>query len=348
VSTTAGQPTRPPAAVTPISRADTTSAASTVYYVRYHPVTTPTPPIPMVPDEYEGDSESQHKQADAAYESRSSDRTSSVAGDHNNTTGPWTNMISASRGYSSWFSAANIFKRRRTSPPQEVVTAQEQEQEQEDDQDPHSEVEDEIQDEKEQTPPTIQSRMQHALSSLPLSPWQPSSNTRTHRPLTVTVIPPRDRSQQMWSPQRTHDTHEPAQPQSDSHDQTNYPARVTSPRVTSTQVRRAAPWDPSPSDSRQTDNSPLVYDPETAALVGVGPGFSTSTASDRGPTSARGTSSGDDTLVVPHQVQRISYESSSPSESLELDPADFRASGRFHPGERDLEAGTPPLQRRAG
>ncbi|QKX58322.1 uncharacterized protein TRUGW13939_05444 [Talaromyces rugulosus] len=352
MSTTAGQPTRPPAAVTPISRADTTSAASTVYYVRYHPVTTPTPPIPMVPDEYEGDSESQHKQAEVGYESRSSDRTSSVPGDHTNTAGPWTNMILASRGYSSWFSAANIFKRRRTSPPQEVVTAQEQEQEQEDDQDPHSEGEDEIQDEKEPTPPTIQSRMQHALSSLPLNPWQSSSNTRTQRPLTVTVIPPRDRSQQMWSPQRTHDmhdAHEPAQPQSNSHDQTNYPTRVTSPKVTSTQVRRAAPWDTSAPGSRQTDNSPLVYDPETAALVGVGPSFSTSTASDRGhPTSARGTSSGDDTLVVPHQVQRISYESSSPSGSLELSPADFRASGRFHPEERDLEAGTPPIHRRAG
>lgn len=337
VSTVAGQPTRPPAAVTPISRADTTSAASTVYYVRYHPVTTPTPPIPMVPDEHEGDPESPHKEANTGYESRSSDRTSSEAGDQN-TAGPWTNMISASRGYSSWFSAANIFKRRRTSPPQEVVTAQEQEQEQDQDQDQHSDGEDEIQDEKEQAPPTIQSRMQNILSSLPLGAWQPRSDT-TQRPLTVTVIPPRDRSQQMWSPQRTHDTHEPAQPQSDLHDHQ---------RVTSTQVRRAAPWGPSPTDSR-TQISQLVYDPETAALVGVGPDFGTSTASDRGhhTASVRDTSSGDDTLVVPHQVQRISYESSSPSESLELDP-DFRtSSGPFHPDDRDLEAGTPPLQRRA-
>jgi hypothetical protein len=148
----------------------------------------------------------------------------------------------------------------------------------------------------------------------------------------------------MWSPQRTHDMHEPAQPQSDSHDHAGYPGRVSS-----TQVRRAAPWGTSP-DSR-SQLSPLVYDPETADLVGVGPGFHTSTASDRGhPTSARGTSSGDETLVAPHQVQRISYESSSASVSLELDP-DFRApSGQaspFHPEERDLEAGTPPLQRRA-
>ncbi|CRG84121.1 pH-response regulator protein palH/RIM21 [Talaromyces islandicus] len=343
VVSTTDEPTRPPAAVTPISRTDTTSAASTVYYVRYHPVTTPTPPIPMVPDEQEDDPESPHKQFDAGYESRS-DRTSSDAGDHN-TAGPWTNMISASRGYSSWFSAANIFKRRRTSPPQEVVTAQEQEQGQDRDQVQHSDGEDEIQDEKEQDPPNIQSRMQQILSSLPLGPWQPRSDTRTQRPLTVTVIPPRDRYQQMWSPQRTHDAQEPAQPQSGSHDQTSYPGRVTS-----TQVRRAAPWGPSPADSR-SQNNPLVYDPETAALVGVGPGFSTSTASDRGhPASVRGTSSGDETLVVPHQVQRISYESSSASGSLELD-RDFRApSGQtnpFHPEERDLEAGTPPVQRRA-
>jgi hypothetical protein len=166
VSTAAGQPTRPPAAVTPISRADTTSAASTVYYVRYHPVTTPTPPIPMVPDENEGDSDSDspHKEPDAGYDSRS-DRANSDAGGQN-TAGPWMNMISASRGYSSWFSAANIFKRRRTSPPQEVVTAQEQEQEQ--DQDQHSDDEDGIQDEKDQPPSNIHSRMQQILSSLPL------------------------------------------------------------------------------------------------------------------------------------------------------------------------------------
>lgn len=38
-------PTRPPPAATPISRADTASAESTVYAIRYHPISEPTPPV---------------------------------------------------------------------------------------------------------------------------------------------------------------------------------------------------------------------------------------------------------------------------------------------------------------
>lgn len=38
-------PTRPPAAATPVSRADTASAESTVYAVRYHPISEATPPM---------------------------------------------------------------------------------------------------------------------------------------------------------------------------------------------------------------------------------------------------------------------------------------------------------------
>ncbi|KAJ5122542.1 hypothetical protein N7526_009479 [Penicillium atrosanguineum] len=41
------QPTPPPATTTPVSRTDTTSAASTVYNVHYHPVASPTPPVAM-------------------------------------------------------------------------------------------------------------------------------------------------------------------------------------------------------------------------------------------------------------------------------------------------------------
>jgi len=39
-----GVPTPPPAAASPVSRTDTTSAASTVYTVRYHTIATPVPP----------------------------------------------------------------------------------------------------------------------------------------------------------------------------------------------------------------------------------------------------------------------------------------------------------------
>jgi hypothetical protein len=38
-------PTRPPAAATPVSRTDTASAESTVYAIRYHPISEPTPPV---------------------------------------------------------------------------------------------------------------------------------------------------------------------------------------------------------------------------------------------------------------------------------------------------------------
>ncbi len=38
-------PTRPPAAATPVSRTDTVSAESTVYAIRYHPISEPSPPM---------------------------------------------------------------------------------------------------------------------------------------------------------------------------------------------------------------------------------------------------------------------------------------------------------------
>ncbi|KAK2748144.1 pH-response regulator protein palH/rim21 [Myotisia sp. PD_48] len=102
----------PPLAATPISRADTISAASTVYRVRYHSVHSPRQSIsePLASEDVE-------KQLPPilAHEI-----------DHNsgsrNTSGLYT--LKPSKG---WLSTINPFKRRRGSPPQEVATAQAEE-----------------------------------------------------------------------------------------------------------------------------------------------------------------------------------------------------------------------------
>ncbi|KAH8705303.1 PalH/RIM21-domain-containing protein [Talaromyces proteolyticus] len=327
---TPGQPMRPPAAVTPVSRADTTSAASTVYYVRYHPVASPTPPVPIIPDEHEGESDSQNKEAETGYESRSSDRTSSV--DNRAATGNRPGITPASIG-NHWFSAANIFKRRRTSPPQEVATAQEQDLTQDE-----SSVADEINIRGKEN---NRSRIQQILSSLPHGPWHQGSDARTQRQLTVTVIPSRDRSQQTWTPQ----PNEPTQSEDESADQRGQPVRVVS-----TQVRRTAPWSPSRGDGGRTDSSPLQYNPETAALVGVGPDFRTHARPNTGTSSSSAStvdaSSGNATLVVSHQIQPEAVGEQQAQEDLYgAEPGPDQIQPLVHE-DRDLEAGNPPLRHR--
>ncbi|AEO57827.1 hypothetical protein MYCTH_2304498 [Thermothelomyces thermophilus ATCC 42464] len=64
-------PARPPQAVTPVSRTDTSSAASTVYAVRYHPLTettsrTPPPPQGHAPESRSSSRASSHPRDDGA------------------------------------------------------------------------------------------------------------------------------------------------------------------------------------------------------------------------------------------------------------------------------------------
>ena len=90
----------------PVSRADTTSAASTVYRVRYHPVTEPTPPIQENP------------LAEDAMEAHLPARNHSEAEDSENMT-----QAKAPSTMSRISRIPLLFRRQRQSPPAEVAAA---------------------------------------------------------------------------------------------------------------------------------------------------------------------------------------------------------------------------------
>ncbi|KAL9109854.1 MAG: hypothetical protein Q9227_005557 [Pyrenula ochraceoflavens] len=111
----------PPPAITPINRAETTSAASTVYNIRYHPVTTPPGPAPNNARE---SLVNIPKQVSA---SSSGDTTQAFTNqDRVGRSGPIENLKPSSTIHLQplWRSMPNPFKRRRGSPPAEIAGAQ--------------------------------------------------------------------------------------------------------------------------------------------------------------------------------------------------------------------------------
>lgn len=116
-------PTPPPAMASPVSRADTTSAASTAYAVHYHPVREPTPLVgtPLDSGIEENSREDQAPQSSLERaQSRFDDRT-----DINPTRAPVEAgaIIPQIHSVSRWQNVPNPFKRRRASPPPEVSGA---------------------------------------------------------------------------------------------------------------------------------------------------------------------------------------------------------------------------------
>ncbi|KAK2759755.1 pH-response regulator protein palH/rim21 [Emmonsiellopsis sp. PD_33] len=103
------QPTPPPLAITPVSRADTTSAASTMYRVRYHSVGS----LTTSSVNYAGDE-------DGPKDHSSTPGRSSTHINDRGTAAPNPIVKQGIR----WAAVPNPFKRRRASPPTEVATAQ--------------------------------------------------------------------------------------------------------------------------------------------------------------------------------------------------------------------------------
>lgn len=104
-------PAPPPASTTPVSRTETASAESTVYAVRYHPITEATPSIPELsrrPSEATGAANS------SALPSSSSDLDKSDAKSHD----PRSNIAS------QILARANPFHRKGKEPPPEISAAQ--------------------------------------------------------------------------------------------------------------------------------------------------------------------------------------------------------------------------------
>ncbi|KAF2489583.1 PalH-domain-containing protein [Lophium mytilinum] len=104
--------TPPPAIVSPVSRTDTTSAASTVYTVRYHPVSESPPNMGRVV------SANPHQEPNIS--SAVSPQRSSEPLAHGNQTEADEEEATNGRTQSRWQAVPNPFKRRRASPPPEV------------------------------------------------------------------------------------------------------------------------------------------------------------------------------------------------------------------------------------
>lgn len=276
-------PAPPPTALTPVSRADTTSASSTVYYVRYHPVSSPSPlaaNVPVTPED-EGEAKEMTTVAEAQEQNEETNPRRTRANAQPSTTLPPSDP--------RWYSLLNNFKRRRTSPPTEVVIAQAEGQ---------GAAEDESTRESE--PPVgrngvrgLRSRVDNLFHRGRYRTEQ--DGTDSDPPLPVTVIPARGRGQQTWSPQGFDDssTHEGSEDFDDDHASGHRELPVM---VIPSRPRTAAPWPQPAAGETGHSNHELRYDPETAALVGVDPGHS-----HRGPdipedTMSRTTSANDTTF----------------------------------------------------
>lgn len=237
-------PTPPPAAFTPVSRADTTSAASTVYNVRYHPVASPTPPVTMPHMEEEEELE---EAKEMEVEARPGPGTNEQTLSSQDLREQSPQIVHADP---RWRNLFNPFKRRRASLPKEVAFAQA-------DEEAAAGSESDSFDDTPK-PHIAQSRGNHFFPFHRKGP-SGSGSQSAEAPLPVTVIPARRRGQQTWSPQNR------LLEQSSSHERR--PGRSDLPvRVIPSQPQASAPWTDADLENGEGDYI-LRYDPDAAALV---------------------------------------------------------------------------------
>ena len=119
-----GYPPTPPLAVaSPVSRADTTSAASTVYAVHYHPVSEPTPSV-GTPLSSGIDERSRRNQAPQSSLEGTRSQSSRQIGSNPSRAPVEPEAITPQiQSVNRWQNVTNPFKRRRASPPPEVSGA---------------------------------------------------------------------------------------------------------------------------------------------------------------------------------------------------------------------------------
>ncbi|KAJ5367554.1 hypothetical protein N7541_001495 [Penicillium brevicompactum] len=250
------RPTPPPAAITPVSRADTTSAASTIYNVRYHPVASPTPPVAM-PHMEEEEEIVEDKEIEGE------EHTPSVNENQMSTHEPREESPQIVQADPRWHALLHPFRRRRASLPKEVAFAQAGEE--------PSEHRPSVATggDGETEPSGTYPRRDHFFSLRNVRPG--SGSQQTDGQLQVTVIPARRRGQHTWSPQNrllesqpdgTGGNH-PVEPprQVPSSRRPGLPVRVIP-----SQPSASAPWTDADVE-RGGGDYVLHYDPETAALV---------------------------------------------------------------------------------
>ncbi|KAJ5178165.1 uncharacterized protein N7500_000864 [Penicillium coprophilum] len=249
------RPTPPQVVTTPISRADTTSAASTVYNVRYHSVASPTPPAAM-PNMHEEEELDEAKEVE--------DRgphtvdTNSHALSAQNTREESPQIVPADP---RWHVLLHPFRRRRASLPKEVASAQAGEEQ--------SEHRPSAAAEEAAETNAARSRADHFFSlhrkaRLGNGPQNPDGS------LPVTVIPARRRGQHTWSPQNRllEDTRPPGEsrPIESQHHESASNRPNLPVRVIPSQPHASAPWTEADIE-RGGGDYVLQYDPEAAALV---------------------------------------------------------------------------------
>ncbi|KAJ6144922.1 hypothetical protein N7470_008817 [Penicillium chermesinum] len=256
------RPTPPPNVITPVSRADTNSAASTVYNVRYHPVASPTPPVPMPHMEEEDEIEEEKEiEVEAMHAGGSIAQTLSP----NDSREQSPQIVQTDP---RWRTLLNPFKRRRASLPKEVASAQAGEEA------VNGEANYMSGDEQgqERSRPATQVRGNHPFFSLHRK--GPSAAEAGDASLPVTVIPARTRSHHTWTQQNqllesASNLQSRSGPAVQSgrtrrfgrSDRGNLPVQVIPSQPSS-----SAPWTDADMDNGHGDYV-LRYDPESAALV---------------------------------------------------------------------------------
>ncbi|KAJ5617049.1 hypothetical protein N7537_002163 [Penicillium hordei] len=251
------RPTPPPATITPISRADTTSAASTVYNVRYHSVASPTPPAAM-PNMHEEEESDEDKELEGREPHTPNPNGHALSVQNTREQSP--QIVQADP---RWHVLLHPFKRRRASLPKEVASAQAGEEFSEHRASAAAE-------EAEAEANAARSRADHFFS-LHRKARLGTGLQNADGPLPVTVIPARRRGQHTWSPQNRllEDTRPPGESRPMQHPQhhetpsnrPNLPVRVIPSRP-----QASAPWTEADVE-RGGGDYVLHYDPEAAALV---------------------------------------------------------------------------------
>ncbi|KAL4988698.1 PalH/RIM21-domain-containing protein [Aspergillus falconensis] len=252
------RPTPPPAAVTPVSRADTTSAASTVYNVHYYPVSSPTPPVamPFMEEEDEGSDGDGEKELAVVEDKQGSSPTQDTSTEPRREHSPQVINVD-----NRWRAILNPFKGRHAALPREVASAQAEEEGflSPDDQDRQGD---------EENPPHTP-RYRGFFSFHQMSDATSRRPSGADQPLPVTVIPARRRGQHTWSPQWFTDSN-----LVDRSSSRRTASRLSDQRmrVIQPQVQSAAPWTAADMEtSFSSMDYELRYDPEAAVLVSEDP-----------------------------------------------------------------------------
>ncbi|KAL6237266.1 hypothetical protein BDW75DRAFT_204665 [Aspergillus navahoensis] len=257
------KPTPPPAAVTPVSRADTTSAASTVYNVHYYSVSSPTPPVatppvatPFMEEEDEGSDSDGEKELTVVENQQVSSPTQNTSTDPGREHSPQVLNVD-----NRWRTILNPFKGRHAALPREVASAQAEEE-------GFLSPDDRERQGDEENPPHTP-RHRGFFSFHQISDAASRRQSGADQPLPVTVIPARRRGQHTWSPQWFTDS---SLVDRSSSRRTASRPRDHRMRIIQPQIQSAAPWTAADVETPFSSmDYELRYDPEAAALVSEDP-----------------------------------------------------------------------------